>query len=104
MGLRDGCGRVLVKLTEDVNSIFVEVEAETIVGFLKENLFAEFIFPAVGILDEFLCVRKLVITVKSGDVGGGLDKDVDKATIGSFNIRGQNGRRLQRLRYRGGKC
>ena len=76
----------------------------TIVGFLKENLFAEFIFPAVGILDEFLCVRKLVITVKSGDVGGGLDKDVDKATIGSFNIRGQNGRRLQRLRYRGGKC
>lgn len=43
-------------------------------------MFAEFVLPAVGVLDEFLGGRKVIITVKRGDV--------DKATISSCNIRG----------------
>ena len=88
MRLRDGYGRVLVELAEDVNGVIVEVKAETIVGFLKKNLIAEFVFPAVGVLNEFLDVREVVISVKSGEVGGGLKKEVDKETVGFFDISG----------------
>lgn len=88
MSFRDVCGRVLVKLVEDVNEVFVNVDTEAFIGIREENLFAEFVLPAVYVLNEFFGEWEVVIPVKSWDVGGGLKKDVDKATIGSFNIRG----------------
>lgn len=82
------CGRVLVKLAEDVNEVFVNVDTEAFIGVREENLIAEFILPAVDVLNEFLGGREVVITIKSGDVSSGLKKEVDKATISSCNIRG----------------
>ena len=86
MRLRDSL--VLVKFAENVNGIFVEVKAETIIGFFKEYLFAEFVLPAVDVLNEFFGGREVVISVKSGDVGGGLKKKVDKETVGFFDVSG----------------
>ena len=78
----------MVKFAKDINGIFVDVYAEAIVGFLKKNLIAEFVLPSVGILDEFLGVREVVISVKSGNVVSGLKKEVDKATVGFFDVFG----------------
>lgn len=68
MRFRDGL--VLIKLTEE------------------KYLIAEFVLPAVDVLNEFLSGREVVPPVKSGDVGGGLKKEVDKTPIGFFDVSG----------------
>ena len=78
---------VFVKLIENINGVFVDVAPETFVSIREKELFNVFVLPPVGILEEFFCGRKVLISIESRDVGG-LKEDIDKATVGFFYMRG----------------